>query len=88
MARNVSIQLPQWVNNGSPAWVLECPLLGVERTSILGDWRSPCSQNEASKPSVGSISFAGMNMAPIRYWRSWTSYQAGAVRSVFTEWRP
>ncbi len=48
MARNVSIQLPQWVNNGSPAWVLECPLLGEERKSISGGWRSACSQRTKS----------------------------------------
>ncbi|MCZ6586634.1 MAG: hypothetical protein O7B24_01650, partial [Alphaproteobacteria bacterium] len=27
---------PLWVKNGSPAWASECPLLGVQRTSILG----------------------------------------------------
>ena len=31
-------QCPSWVNNGSPAWVLECPELEVERKSISGDW--------------------------------------------------
>ncbi len=26
-----------WVITGSPAWALECPLLGVKQKSILGD---------------------------------------------------
>ena len=28
--------LPLWVNNGSPEWITECPVLGEERKSIGG----------------------------------------------------
>ncbi len=35
------------VKSGSPAWAAECPLLGVEQTSISGDWMYACSQKRA-----------------------------------------
>ncbi len=39
-----------WVKTGSPAWASECPLLGVEQTSISGGWMSACSQEETVRP--------------------------------------
>ncbi len=42
-------ELPGWVTSGSPAWALECPLLGVEQTSISGRWMSACSHKRTLK---------------------------------------
>ncbi len=43
-------ELPGWVKSGSPAWVMECPLLGVKRKSISGGWRSSFSQSRTFRP--------------------------------------
>ncbi len=37
------LQCPSRVKRGSPAWASECPLFGVKRKSISGDWMSACS---------------------------------------------
>ncbi len=33
---------------------MECPLLGVKRTSISGDWMSACSQKQSFDPRRSS----------------------------------
>ena len=38
-------QCLQRVKTGSPAWASECPLSGVKRKSISGDWMSVHSHN-------------------------------------------
>ncbi len=40
------------VNNGSPAWALECPVLGAKRKSISGCWTSESSQTQ----TLGQVS--------------------------------
>ncbi len=53
-------RLPLWVKTGSPAWASECPLLGVEQTSISSDWMSACSH----KPTLWHVPVSGGFKAP------------------------
>ncbi len=64
-----------WVKSGSPAWASECPLLGVRRKSISGDWMSACSHNRTSVEATPShrtcdSAIGGLCFPSIVGWRS------------------
>ncbi len=51
------VQCLFWVNYGSQPRPRKCPFLGVEQTSISGDWRSACSHKQTlGAPKVRSVS--------------------------------